>query len=114
MSNAYWLKQLTTNQVEELKRVRQSNTFQSTAQEIDEIRERCSSFFGFVKEAWPHVPGLANVEYIEGWHIPLVGYHLAAISYGWTLERNLPNRLLINIPPAMMKSLLVSVFWPSW
>jgi hypothetical protein len=101
-----------------MKRIRQSNIFQSTAQktaaEIDEIRERCGSFFGFVKEAWPHVPGLANVEYIEGWHIPFVGYHLAAISYGWTLERNLPNRLLINIPPAMMKSLLVSVFWPSW
>src|SRR3974390_1754672 len=119
MPKPYWLKQLTTNQVEELKRIRQSNTFQSTAQmtapEVEEIGKRCpSSFFGCAKEAGPHVPGLANGEYIEAWHIRFVGYHLAAISYGWTLEMNLPNRLLINIPPAMMKSLLVSVFWPAF
>jgi hypothetical protein len=25
-----------------------------------------------------------------------------------------PNRLLINVPPGFMKSLLVNVFWPAW
>ena len=34
--------------------------------------------------------------------------HLEAITAGRL------NRLLINVPPGMMKSLLVSVFWPAW
>jgi hypothetical protein len=34
--------------------------------------------------------------------------HLEAVTFGDI------NRLLINVPPGFMKSLLVNVFWPAW
>lgn len=76
------------------------------------IRERCARLSGFVREAW-HVlePGR---RYVHGWHIDAICEHLEAISLGRFLQMGLDNRLLINIPPGMMKSLLVSVFWPAW
>lgn len=70
------------------------------------IRARCVRLSGFVKEAWhvlqPETP------YVHGWHIDAICDHLEAISDGRI------NRLLINVPPGTMKSLLVSVFWPAW
>lgn len=42
------------------------------------------------------------------WHIDAICQHLEAVSDG-----RMP-RLLINIPPGHMKSLIVSVFWPAW
>jgi predicted phage terminase large subunit-like protein len=61
---------------------------------------------GFVKEAWPILH--PTTPYIHGWHIDAICQHLEAISDGRI------NRLLINVPPGTMKSLLVSVFWPAW
>lgn len=46
--------------------------------------------------------------YSDNWHIKLICDHLEAVSRGEIL------RLLINIPPGCMKSLLVGVFWPAW
>ena len=41
--------------------------------------------------------------------------HLVAITRGDELDSGqLYNRLLINVPPGTMKSLLVGVFWPAW
>lgn len=40
--------------------------------------------------------------------------HLEAITDGTFLAKGLDNRLLINVPPGFMKSLLTSVFWPAW
>lgn len=59
-----------------------------------------------MREAW-HVLE-PNSSYSHGWHIDAIYTHLEAISAGRI------NRLLINVPPGMMKSLLVSVFWPAW
>lgn len=42
------------------------------------------------------------------WHIDAICEHLQAVTDGRI------RRLLINIPPGHMKSLLVSVFWPAW
>ena len=78
------------------------------------VRRDCWKLYKFVKMAWPHVPALAHVEFITGWHIAYICEHLEAISKGIFLELNLENRLQINVPPGMMKSLLVSVFWPAW
>src|SRR5262249_31442445 len=36
--------------------------------------------------------------------------HLEALTFGDIAS----NRLLINVPPGFMKSLLVDVFWPAW
>jgi len=60
----------------------------------------------FVRLAW-HVVEPAQ-PYIHGWHIDAVCAHLEAVTRGDI------NRLLINIPPGTMKSLLVGVFWPAW
>lgn len=60
----------------------------------------------FVKMAW-HVLEPAN-PYVHGWHIDAVCEHLAAITSGDI------TRLLINIPPGTMKSLMVNVIWPCW
>jgi hypothetical protein len=50
-----------------------------------------------------------NALYVHGWHIDFICEHLEAIMDG-----RLAPRLLINVPPGTMKSLLVSVFWPAW
>lgn len=70
-------------------------------------REACKrSLATFVKEAW-HVVEPAQ-PYIHGWHIDAIAEHLEAVSKGEI------TRLLINVPPGTMKSLLTSVFWPAW
>ena len=67
----------------------------------------------FIRQAWHVVE--PSQPYVHGWHIDFVCDHLEAITDGVTLEDGTPyNRLLINVPPGTMKSLIVNVFWPSW
>lgn len=79
---------------------------QRVAQHADAIRARCATLAGFVREAWPVLH--PETAYVHGWHIDAICEHLEAVSQGRI------GRLLINVPPGMMKSLLVSVFWPAW
>jgi len=72
----------------------------------DAIRARCKTFSGFVREAW-HVLE-PTTRYIHSWHIEAICQHLEAVT-----DRRI-TRLLINVPPGSMKSLLVSVLWPAW
>lgn len=67
----------------------------------------------FIKQAWRVVePGSP---YVHGWHIDFIAAHLMAITDGVELEDGrLYNRLLINVPPGTMKSLITNVFWPAW
>jgi predicted phage terminase large subunit-like protein len=76
------------------------------SRDAEKIRERCRSLTGFVREAW-HVLE-PNQPYVHGWHIDAIAEHLSAITDGEI------TRLLINIPPGTMKSLLSGVFWPAW
>lgn len=46
--------------------------------------------------------------YVHGWHLEAVCEHLEAVT------NDEISRLLINIPPGTMKSMLVNVFWPAW
>lgn len=76
--------------------------------ELDDIhRELCRrSLADFVRQAWPVLePGNP---YIDAWHIHAIAEHLEAITNGEL------TRLLINIPPGCMKSLMTCVFWPAW
>jgi predicted phage terminase large subunit-like protein len=77
-------------------------------------RAECEeSLAAFVRQAW-HViePGQP---YVHGWHIDFICEHLEAITRGDELDSGqLYSRLLINVPPGSMKSLLVGVFWPGW
>jgi hypothetical protein len=45
---------------------------------------------------------------VEGWALEAICLHLEAVTFGDI------KRLLINVPPGFMKSLLVNVFWPAW
>jgi predicted phage terminase large subunit-like protein len=45
---------------------------------------------------------------VHGWHVEAICAHLEAVTRGEI------TRLLINVPPGSMKSLLVSVLWPAW
>ena len=60
----------------------------------------------YIEEAWrilePSVPFLPN------WHLDLLCEYLEAITAGQV------RRLLVNMPPRYMKSLLVTVLWPTW
>lgn len=45
---------------------------------------------------------------VEGWPLEAICDHLEAVTFGEV------TRLLINVPPGFMKSLLTNVFWPAW
>lgn len=56
--------------------------------------------------------------FVEGWALQMMCEHLEAVSRGdrvvlGGIDRKL-NRVLMNVPPGFMKSLLVNVFWPAW
>jgi predicted phage terminase large subunit-like protein len=74
-------------------------------EELDKERA-AKSLAEFVKQAW-HViePG---APYVHGWHIDAICQHLEACTSGEIL------RLVINVPPGCMKSLILNVFWPAW
>lgn len=60
----------------------------------------------FVRLAWHVVePG---TDLAWNWHIDAICEHLEAVTAGRI------RRLIINVPPGHMKSLIVSVFWPAW
>lgn len=66
----------------------------------------------YVREAW-HVLE-PNTPLLWGWALDAMCLHLEAVTFGRFLDMGLTNRLLFNVPPGVMKSLMVSVFWPSW
>ncbi len=76
------------------------------AADAERIRTNCQSLTGFVREAWHVVE--PSVDYVHGWHIDAICQHLEAVTAGDI------TRLLINVPPGTMKSLLCGVFWPAW
>lgn len=77
-------------------------------------KRRCElSLATFIKQAWHVVePGQP---FVDNWHIGLICAHLEAITDDHVLEDgSLYNRLLINVIPGAMKSMICNVFWPSW
>ncbi len=60
----------------------------------------------FVRYFWDVLePGKTLV---EGWALYAICMHLEAVTRGEI------RRLLINVPPGFMKSMLVNVYWPAW
>lgn len=73
---------------------------------IREEQRRPGGLLRFVRHFWSVLePGR---RFVEGWHIEALCDHLEAVSDGRI------KRLLVNISPGAMKSLLVSVMWPAW
>lgn len=76
--------------------------WQAQAKKIEARR----SLAAFVRYMWPVIePGQVLV---WSWHIDVICDALEKVTRGEI------TRLLINIPPGHMKSLLVAVFWPAW
>jgi len=70
-------------------------------------RDYCQrSLSNFIKRAWlifePATP------YQHNWHVDCISEHMEAVTHGEI------NRLLINIPPGLMKSTIAGVFHPLW
>ncbi len=102
---------LTQLQAEKARRERDRH-LEHVRKNSDLVRVRCQSLHGFIREAWSILEP-ASV-FLDGWHIRAICLHLEAITNGEFLAMGRDNRLLINVPPGTMKSLIVSVFWPAW
>lgn len=77
-------------------------------------KRKCEmSLAAYVKAAWHVIE--PTQPYVHGFHIDFICEHLEAITRGEVNDDGTYyNRLLANVPPGTMKSLLVGVFWPSW
>lgn len=64
------------------------------------------SFAEFVKMAWPVLEPASELKW--GWSLDAICEHLEAVTSGEI------KRLLMNVPPGCMKSLLTGVLWPAW
>ena len=78
----------------------------ATIQDALLTRRAEGSLRAYVEQAWPILE--PDVAFLPNWHIDLLVEHLEAVTAGHI------RRLLINVPPRSMKSLLVSIFWPTW
>lgn len=73
------------------------------------LRKRCiESFAVFVQQFWPVVEPVAPLEW--NWHLDIICNAVQKQIEGRPGYR----KLLIEIPPGYMKSLIVSVFRPAW
>ena len=64
------------------------------------------SLRAYVEQAWPILE--PETPFLPNWHIDFLIEHLEAVTAGDL------RHVLINVPPRSMKSLLVSVLWPTW
>lgn len=70
-------------------------------------RELCRrSLADYAKMVWPILEPATRLKW--GWALDLICAHLEAVTRG-----EIP-KLLMNVPPGTMKSLLTNVVWPSW
>lgn len=60
----------------------------------------------FAKQSWPVLEPATTLKW--GWALDAICEHLEAVSSGQI------KRLLMNVPPGSMKSLLTGVIWPAW
>lgn len=82
---------------------------------LDEItRIECEeSLYAFIQHCWPIIE--PAMPFAANWHIEFICKHLEAITDEVQFDDgSYYNRLLVNIPPGCMKSLLVNCFWPLW
>jgi hypothetical protein len=94
----------------EEQRRREERERQKVARDYAKLREEQAgrgSLLNFVRYYW-HTLEPKTRKLIEGWPLEAICLHLEAITFGDI------NRLLINVPPGFMKSLMLNVFWPAW
>ena len=70
------------------------------------MRQAEESLADFAIQAWHILEPTSELKW--GWAMESICDHLEAVSRGDI------KRLLMNVPPGSMKSLLTGVFWPAW
>lgn len=73
---------------------------------MHDLRPLKQDFIGFLVRSFATLHPARTLEL--NWHLELIAAHLAAI------ERGEITRLIINVPPRSLKSIMVSVAWPAW
>src|SRR5689334_11769290 len=81
-------------------------TPKTAAKQLLSIVQAEESYYEFVRQAWPIIEG--GKPFIPGWHIEAACLHMEALYRG-----DIRN-LLINMPPRMSKSTVVSVMFVAW
>lgn len=79
---------------------------------IDREAVRRGGLAEFARRAWHIVE--PSVEYRHNWHVDEIATHLAACVAGYHTDKIDARKLVINVPPGSMKSLLISVFLTPW
>jgi len=72
----------------------------------DSAGVRQGGLIAFVRFFWPVLE--PATPFVDGWPLWSMCEHLEAVTAGKI------TRLLMNVPPGFMKSMLVDVFWPAW
>jgi predicted phage terminase large subunit-like protein len=67
---------------------------------------RAGGLIDFVRCFWRVLE--PETKLVEGWVLDAIAEHLEGVTFGKI------TRLLVNVPPGSMKSLMVNVFWPAW
>lgn len=65
------------------------------------------SLLEFVEQAWPYLDNGGSPFY-RNWHLEAISDHLEAVSRGEI------RKLVLNLPPRSLKSVICSVAWPMW
>ncbi len=82
------------------------NRYKSALDAILRKREPAEAhLIDFTKLMWPVIE---RTPFVDNWHLHVIAEHLEAVVSGEI------TRLLINVPPGMMKSILCSVMLPTW
>lgn len=85
------------------------NTLTSAVSPKEELLDRLrvgKDLYSFFVACWPVMMGGKVLR--DGWVIRAICEHLEEVYYGRV------NKLVINLPPRMLKSTLVSVVFPAW
>jgi len=77
-----------------------------TLRDCERTEKITASLFEYARDAWEIVE--PSKELVANWHLGLIAEHLEAVDQGQI------QNLLINQPPGTTKSLMTSVFWPTW
>lgn len=80
--------------------------FLRSLQQEKQRRECTASLAAFAKAAWPVLEPSQPLAW--GWALDAICRHLEAVT-----DFDI-TRLLMNVPPGSMKSLLTGVIWPAW
>lgn len=98
---------LTRAEKEELAALLEEKAARLEAKNLDAERAACrESLAEFAKRAWHILEPAAPLKW--GWALDAICLHLEAVTDGRI------KRLLMNVPPGCMKSLLTGVIWPAW